>query len=92
MSTAQKAKYEKLKEAYGTDGSTLKEAVNPTVTVTVADGAEYQNDFIVANNRSYSYVSDEYANGNERVNIPSATVCRRVRSISLLSRASWTAR
>lgn len=73
MSTAQKAKYEKLKEAYGTDGSTLKEAVNPTVTVTVADGAEYQNDFIVANNRSYSYVSNEYANGNERVNIPSAT-------------------
>ena len=73
MSTAQKAKYEKLKEAYGTDGSTLKEAVNPTVTVTVADGAEYQNDFIVANNRSYSYVSSEYANGNERVNIPSAT-------------------
>ena len=73
MSTAQKAKYEKLKEAYGTDGSTLKEAVNPTVTVTVADGAEYQNDFIVANNRSYSYVSDEYANGNERVYIPSAT-------------------
>lgn len=73
MSTAQKAKYEKLKEAYGTDGSTLKEAVNPTVTVTVADGAEYQNDFIAANNRSYSYVSDEYANGNERVNIPSAT-------------------
>ena len=73
MSTAQKAKYEKLKEAYGTDGSTLKEAVNPTVTVKVADGADYQNDFIVANNRSYSYVSDEYANGNERVNIPSAT-------------------
>ena len=73
MSTAQKAKYEKLKEAYGTDGSTLKEAVNPTVTVTVADGTEYQGDFIVANNRSYSYVSSEYANGNERVNIPSAT-------------------
>ena len=73
MSTAQKAKYEKLKEAYGTDGSTLKEAVNPTVTVKIADGADYQNDFIVANNRSYSYVSDEYANGNERVNIPSAT-------------------
>ena len=73
MSTAQKAKYEKLKEAYGTDGSTLKEAVNPTVTVTVADGAEYQNDFIVANNRSYSYVNSEYADGNERVNIPSAT-------------------
>ena len=73
MSTAQKAKYEKLKEAYGTDGSTLKEAVNPTVTVTVADGADYQGDFIVANNRSYSYVRDEYANGDERVNIPSAT-------------------
>ena len=73
MSTAQKAKYEKLKEAYGTDGSTLPAAVNPTVTVTVADGTEYQGDFIVANNRSYSYVSSEYANGNERVNIPSAT-------------------
>lgn len=76
MSTAQKAKYEKLKEAYGTDGSTLKEAVNPTVTVTVADGAEYQNDFIVANNRSYAYVSDEYANGDDRVNVPSATESR----------------
>ena len=73
MSTAQKAKYEKLKEAYGTDGSTLPAAVNPTVTVTIADGADYQGDFIVANNRSYAYVSDEYANGNERVNIPSAT-------------------
>lgn len=73
MSTAQKAKYEKLKEAYGADGSTLPAAVNPTVTVTVADGTEYQGDFIVANNRSYSYVSSEYANGNERVNIPSAT-------------------
>ena len=73
MSTAQKAKYEKLKEAYGTDGSTLPAAVNPTVTVTVADGTEYQGDFIVANNRSYSYVSSEYADGNERVNIPSAT-------------------
>ena len=73
MSTAQKAKYEKLKEAYGTDGSTLPAAVNPTVTVTIADGADYQVDFIVANNRSYAYVSDEYANGNERVNIPSAT-------------------
>lgn len=73
MSTAQKAKYEKLKEAYGTDGSTLPAAVNPTVTVTVTDGTEYQGDFIVANNRSYAYVSDEYANGNERVNIPSAT-------------------
>ena len=73
MSTAQKAKYEKLKEAYGTDGSTLPASVNPTVTVTVTDGTEYQGDFIVANNRSYSYVSSEYANGNERVNIPSAT-------------------
>lgn len=73
MSTAQKAKYEKLKEAYGTDGSTLPAAVNPTVTVTIADGADYQGDFLVANNRSYAYVSDEYANGNERVNIPSAT-------------------
>lgn len=73
MSTAQKAKYEKLKEAYGTDGSTLPAAVNPTVTVTIADGADYQGDFLVANNRNYAYVSDEYANGNERVNIPSAT-------------------
>ena len=76
MSTAQKAKYEKLKEAYGTDGSTLKEAVNPTVTVTIADGADYQGDFLVANNRSYAYVSDEYANGNDRVNVPSATESR----------------
>ena len=70
MTTAQKAKYEKLKEAYGTDGSTLPAAVNPTVTVTIADGADYQGDFIVANNRSYAYVSDEYANGNDRVNVP----------------------
>ena len=73
MSTAQKAKYEKLAKAYGENGSTLLPAVNPTVTVTIADGADYQGDFIVANNRSYAYVSDEYANGNERVNIPSAT-------------------
>ena len=73
MSTAQKAKYEKLAKAYGEDGSTLPAAVNPTVTVTIADGADYQGDFLVANNRSYAYVSDEYANGNERVNIPSAT-------------------
>lgn len=73
MSTAQKAKYEKLAKAYGEDGSTLPPAVNPTVTVTIADGADYQGDFLVANNRSYAYVSDEYANGNERVNIPSAT-------------------
>lgn len=73
MSTAQKAKYEKLKEAYGTDGSTLPAAVNPTVTVTVTDGTEYQGDFIVANNRSYAYVSDEYANGNDRVNVPGST-------------------
>ena len=76
MSTAQKAKYEKLKEAYGTDGSTLPAAVNPTVTVTIADGADYQGDFLVANNRSYAYVSDEYANGNDRVNVPSATESR----------------
>lgn len=76
MSTAQKAKYEKLKEAYGTDGSTLPAAVNPTVTVTIADGADYQGDFLVANNRSYAYVSDEYANGNDRVNVPSATASR----------------
>ena len=73
MSTAQKAKYEKLAKAYGENGSTLPAAVNPTVTVTIADGKDYQDDFIVANNRSYAYVSDEYANGNERVNIPSAT-------------------
>ena len=73
MTTAQKAKYEKLKEAYGTDGSTLPAAVNPTVTVTIADGADYQGDFIVANNRSYAYVSDEYANGNDRVNVPGST-------------------
>ena len=76
MSTAQKAKYEKLAKAYGEDGSTLPAAVNPTVTVTVADGADYQDDFLVANNRSYAYVSDEYANGDERVNVPSATESR----------------
>ena len=76
MSTAQKAKYEKLAKAYGENGSTLLPAVNPTVTVTIADGADYQGDFIVANNRSYAYVSDEYANGNDRVNVPSATESR----------------
>lgn len=76
MSTAQKAKYEKLAKAYGEDGSTLPPAVNPTVTVTIADGADYQGDFLVANNRSYAYVSDEYANGNDRVNVPSATASR----------------
>lgn len=76
MSTAQKAKYEKLAKAYGQNGSTLLPAVNPTVTVTIADGADYQGDFIVANNRSYAYVSDEYANGNDRVNVPSATESR----------------
>ena len=76
MSTAQKAKYEKLAKAYGEDGSTLPAAVNPTVTVTIADGKDYQDDFLVANNRSYAYVSDEYANGDERVNVPSATESR----------------
>lgn len=76
MSTAQKAKYEKLAKAYGENGSTLLPAVNPTVTVTIADGADYQGDFLVANNRSYAYVSDEYANGNDRVNVPSATESR----------------
>ena len=76
MSTAQKAQYEKLAKAYGEDGSTLPPAVNPTVTVTIADGADYQGDFLVANNRSYAYVSDEYANGNDRVNVPSATASR----------------
>ena len=73
MTTAQKAKYEKLAKAYGEDGSTLLPAVNPTVTVTIADGKDYQDDFIVANNRSYNYVSDEYANGNDRVNVPGST-------------------
>ena len=70
MTTAQRAKYEKLKEAYGEDGTNLPAEVDPTVTVTIADGKDYQDDFIVANNRSYNYVSDEYANGNDRVNVP----------------------
>lgn len=73
MTTAQRAKYEKLAKAYGEDGSTLPAAVNPAVTVTIADGKNYQDDFIVANNRSYAYVSDEYANGNDRVNVPGST-------------------
>ena len=73
MTTAQRAKYEKLAKAYGENGSTLLPAVNPTVTVTIADGKDYQDDFIVANNRSYDYVSDEYANGNDRVNVPGST-------------------
>lgn len=73
MTTAQKAKYEKLKEAYGEDGTNLPAEVDPTVTVKVMGDTDYQNDFIVANNRSYNYVSDEYANGNDRVNVPGST-------------------
>ena len=70
MTTAQKAKYEKLAEAYGTDGSTLPAEVDPTVTVKVMGDTDYQNDFIVANNRSYSYVLSDYANADSRVNVP----------------------
>ena len=70
MTTAQRAKYEKLKEAYGEDGSTLLPAVNPTVTVKVMGNTDYQNDFIVANDRSYSYVLSDYANDDSRVNVP----------------------
>lgn len=73
MTTAQKAKYDKLKEAYGEDGTTLPAEVDPTVTVKVVEGKEYQGDFIVANNRSYPYVSKSYANDNSRVNVPLAT-------------------
>ena len=70
MTTAQKAKYEKLAEAYGTDGSTLPAEVDPTVTVKVMGDTDYQNDFIVANDRSYSYVPSDYANADSRVNVP----------------------
>lgn len=70
MTTAQKAKYEKLAEAYGTDGSTLPAEVDPTVTVKVMGGTDYQNDFIVANDRSYSYVPSDYAKDDSRVNVP----------------------
>lgn len=73
MTTAQKAKYEKLAEAYGTDGSTLPAEVDPTVTVKVMGDTDYQNDFIVANDRSYSYVLSDYANADSRVNVPGST-------------------
>lgn len=70
MTTAQKAKYEKLKEAYGEDGTNLPAEVDPTVTVKVMGDTDYQNDFIVANDRSYSYVLSDYANADSRVNVP----------------------
>lgn len=70
MTTAQKAKYEKLKEAYGEDGTNLRAEVDPTVTVKVMGDTDYQNDFIVANDRSYSYVLSDYANADSRVNVP----------------------
>ena len=70
MTTAQKAKYEKLKEAYGEDGTNLPAEVDPTVTVKVMGDTDYQNDFIVANNRSYNYVLSDYANADSRVNVP----------------------
>ena len=70
MTTAQKAKYEKLKEAYGEDGTNLPAEVDPTVTVKVMGDTDYQNDFIVANDRSYSYVPSDYAKDDSRVNVP----------------------
>lgn len=70
MTTAQKAKYEKLKEAYGEDGTNLPAEVDPTVTVKVMGDTDYQNDFIVANDRSYNYVLSDYANADSRVNVP----------------------
>ena len=70
MTTAQRAKYEKLKEAYGEDGTNLPAEVDPTVTVKVMGDTDYQNDFIVANNRSYSYVPSDYAKDDSRVNVP----------------------
>ena len=70
MTTAQRAKYEKLKEAYGEDGTNLPAEVDPTVTVKVMGATDYQNDFIVANDRSYSYVLSDYANDDSRVNVP----------------------
>ena len=76
MTTAQKAKYEKLKEAYGEDGTNLPAEVNPTVTVKVMGDTDYQNDFIVANDRSYSYVLSDYANADSRVNVPGSTESR----------------
>ena len=76
MTTAQKAKYEKLKEAYGEDGTNLPAEVDPTVTVKVMGATDYQNDFIVANDRSYSYVLSDYANADSRVNVPGSTESR----------------
>ena len=76
MTTAQKAKYEKLKEAYGEDGTNLPAEVDPTVTVKVMGDKDYQNDFIVANDRSYSYVLSDYANDDSRVNVPGSTESR----------------
>lgn len=70
MTKAKQAKYEQLVAAYGDDGSTLPAQVNPTVTVTVEGDKEYQEDFIVANDRSYPYTSSEYANDDSRVNVP----------------------
>lgn len=70
MTTAQRAKYEKLKEAYGEDGTNLPAEVDPTVTVKVMGDTDYQNDFIVANDRSYSYVPSDYAKDDSRVNVP----------------------
>ena len=70
MTTAQRAKYEKLKEAYGEDGTNLRAEVDPTVTVKVMGDTDYQNDFIVANDRSYSYVPSDYAKDDSRVNVP----------------------
>lgn len=70
MTTAQRAKYEKLKEAYGEDGTNLPAEVDPTVTVKVMGDTDYQNDFIVANDRSYNYVLSDYANADSRVNVP----------------------
>lgn len=76
MTTAQKAKYEKLKEAYGEDGTNLPAEVDPTVTVKVVGATDYQNNFIVANDRSYSYVRSDYANDDSRVNVPGSTESR----------------
>lgn len=73
MTTAQKAKYEKLLAAYGEDGTNLPAEVDPTVTVTVMGDTDYQSDFIVANNRSYSYVPSDYAKDDSRVNVPGST-------------------
>ena len=73
MTTAQRAKYEKLKEAYGEDGTNLPAEVDPTVTVKVMGDMDYQNDFIVANDRSYSYVPSDYAKADSRVNVPGST-------------------